>query len=133
MTLLGAQPLRYIHSCFGCMAGLGMAVTAAQQHKAVERLRRRRLQDEAATWAQQYKAQPPSACIIFILGGSTYEEAKLVAEWNAKQQQAAPSGQQPMRVILGGTAVLNTDAFLEALGAGARRQTGTGDAVINVR
>lgn len=78
------------------------------------------LQEEAASWSQQFKAAPPPAAIVFILGGSTYEEAKAVAEWNARQ---GPGG---MRVLLGGSAILNSDAFLAALGAGSGSALGSG-------
>jgi hypothetical protein len=85
------------------------------------------VQDEQMAWAAAYKMRPPSEAIVFVIGGSTYEEAKAVAEWNAKQgapqggapQTAAALGGAPMRVLLGGSAVLNSDTFLAALGAGA--------------
>ena len=69
------------------------------------------LQDEALAWQTAFKQRPPSEAIVFIVGGSTYEEAKAVHEWNAKGQG--------MRVILGGSEVLNSDQLLEALGIGA--------------
>lgn len=53
--------------------------------------------------------------IVFILGGTTYEESKAVHEWNAKHA-ANPAGGST-RVILGGSTILNSDAFLAALGA----------------
>lgn len=46
--------------------------------------------------------------IVFIVGGSTFEEAKAVADWNERNPG--------MRVVLGGSDVLNSDMFLEALG-----------------
>ena len=80
-------------------------------------------------WAAAYKTRPPSEAIVFIVGGSTYEEAKAVAEWNAKQSSSsggpqAPAGlggtpAAPMRALLGGSSVVNSDMFLAALGAGA--------------
>lgn len=82
-------------------------------------------------WAAAFKARPPSEAIVFIAGGSTYEEAKAVAEWNAKQGSSGGAGggvpqagglggpPAPMRVLLGGSALLNSDAMLAALGAGA--------------
>ena len=77
-------------------------------------------------WAAAYKTRPLSEAIVFTIGGSTYEEAKAVAEWNTKQQGAAGGTQAPaasagapMRVLLGGSSVLTSDAFLAALGAGA--------------
>ncbi len=56
--------------------------------------------------------------IVFILGGSTYEEAKAVVEYNEKNP-----GQ---RVVLGGTGVLNPDAFLAALTAASGSNVGAG-------
>lgn len=35
------------------------------------------LQDEALKWQAAYKASPPTEAIVFILGGSTYEESKV--------------------------------------------------------
>lgn len=35
------------------------------------------LQEEALNWQASFKARPPTEAIIFILGGSTYEEAKV--------------------------------------------------------
>lgn len=35
------------------------------------------LQEEALNWHAAYKARPPTEAIIFIVGGSTYEEAKV--------------------------------------------------------
>jgi len=96
-------------------------------------------QDEQMAWAAAYKARPPSEAIVFVVGGSTYEEAKAVAEWNSKQtgsgSGANPAGvgalggapAAPMRTILGGSSVLNSDVFLAALGAGA------GSSVIDLR
>ena len=60
---------------------------------------------------------PPSAAavprlvVVFIVGGTTYQEAAAVAALNAG---AGPGGP---RVILGGTGVLNSRAFLDAWGA----------------
>ncbi len=34
------------------------------------------LQDEAMTYQVQYKQSPPREVIVFIIGGSTYEESK---------------------------------------------------------
>lgn len=47
----------------------------------------------------------PQDILIFIVGGATYEEAKMVAQVNA----SSPG----VRVVLGGTAVLNSTSFLE--------------------
>jgi vacuolar protein sorting-associated protein 45 len=75
------------------------------------------LQDEALNWQAAYKQRPPTEAIVFIVGGSTYEEAKAAAEWNSRGPGGSP--QSGMRVLLGGSSVLNSDAFLKALGAAA--------------
>jgi len=49
---------------------------------------------EALSWQAAYKQRPPAEAIVFIVGGSTYEEAKAVAEWNSRGPQAG------MRVLL---------------------------------
>jgi hypothetical protein len=75
------------------------------------------VQDEALNWQAAYKQRPPTEAIVFIVGGSTYEEAKAAAEWNSRGPGGSP--QSGMRVLLGGSSVLNSDAFLKALGAAA--------------
>ena len=47
----------------------------------------------------------PQDIIVFIIGGATYEEAKMVAEINA----SVPG----VRVVLGGTTIHNAQSFLE--------------------
>lgn len=47
----------------------------------------------------------PQDVVVFIVGGATYEEAKMVAQVNA----STPG----VRVVLGGTGVLNSRSFLE--------------------
>ena len=47
----------------------------------------------------------PQDIIVFIIGGATYEEAKMVAQVNA----SSPG----VRVVLGGTTVHNSTTFLE--------------------
>lgn len=47
----------------------------------------------------------PQDIIIFMVGGTTYEEAKMVAQVNA----SSPG----VRVVLGGTTVHNSSSFLE--------------------
>ncbi|QPG73677.1 hypothetical protein FOA43_000990 [Brettanomyces nanus] len=50
---------------------------------------------------------PPQEIIIYIVGGVTYEEARLVAELNKSN-----SG---LRCVIGGTHILSTDGFVENL------------------
>lgn len=47
----------------------------------------------------------PQDVIVFMIGGTTYEEAKMVAQINA----STPG----VRVVLGGTAVHNSSSFLD--------------------
>lgn len=47
----------------------------------------------------------PQDIIVFMVGGTTYEEAKMVAQVNA----SSPG----VRVVLGGTTVHNSTSFLE--------------------
>jgi hypothetical protein len=47
----------------------------------------------------------PQDIVIFMVGGATYEEAKMVAQVNA----SSPG----VRVVLGGTGMLNSGSFLE--------------------
>jgi hypothetical protein len=35
------------------------------------------MQEEALNWQAAYKNRPPTEAIVFILGGSTYEESKV--------------------------------------------------------
>mmetsp|Transcript_12637 Transcript_12637/g.27322 ORF Transcript_12637/g.27322 Transcript_12637/m.27322 type:complete len:611 (-) Transcript_12637:472-2304(-) len=65
--------------------------------------------DEAMQYASAFRRSPPREVIVFIVGGSTYEEAKSVYDWNERNPH--------MRVILGGSQVLNSDSFLAGLTA----------------
>ena len=47
----------------------------------------------------------PQDIVVFIVGGATYEEARMVAGINA----STPG----VRIVLGGTATLNSEMFLE--------------------
>lgn len=47
----------------------------------------------------------PQDVVVFVIGGATYEEAKMVAQVNA----SSPG----VRVVLGGTAVHNSSSFLD--------------------
>ncbi|KAA8909903.1 hypothetical protein TRICI_004340 [Trichomonascus ciferrii] len=60
-------------------------------------------------WAKQDEShsERPQDIVVFTIGGVTYEEARLVAEMNATTKG--------VRVILGGTSILNTQSFLSNL------------------
>lgn len=64
-------------------------------------------QDETLNLQAAFKRTPPREVIVFIVGGSTYEESKCVHDWNERNPH--------MRVVLGGSAVLNSDMFLAGL------------------
>lgn len=59
----------------------------------------------------------PREVIVFFIGGTTFEEAKAVADWNHKNGAA-------MRVVLGGSGVLNSRQFMDALTAGGKGAAG---------
>lgn len=51
--------------------------------------------------------------VVFIIGGSTYEEAKAIAEMNSGSSEHSVPGVQ---IILGSTGIHNSKSFLEDLG-----------------
>ena len=59
--------------------------------------------------AQAAKERPQDV-IVFMIGGATYEEAKMVAGVN----QAMPG----VRIVLGGTSVHNSESFLKVFPLG---------------
>lgn len=61
-----------------------------------------------------YLAQAPKLVIVCVVGGTTYEEAKAVAELNAAGERGE-GWSAGMRVLLGGTAVLNSRTFVKEL------------------
>ena len=66
----------------------------------------------------QFLHSPPREVIVFIVGGSTYEESRSVHDWNERNPH--------MRVLLGGSTVLNSEMFLAALTANMAGGTGSG-------
>ena len=48
----------------------------------------------------------PNVVIVFYVGGTTYEEAHTVSQWNKEGS---------MQVVLGGTHVLNSDMFMRSI------------------
>jgi len=63
---------------------------------------------EVSHWQGQYKKSAPKEVIVFIVGGTTYEEAKAVHELNERSESN-------LKVWLGGTTVLNSTNFIEML------------------
>eukprot|EP00899_Mesostigma_viride_P003438 jgi/Mesvir1/13095/Mv06075-RA.1 len=62
---------------------------------------------------QVYSKERPQDIIIFMVGGTTYEEARAVALLNAASQGTTPGAStSSLRVVLGGTNILNSGRFL---------------------
>lgn len=83
----------------------------------------------APTPSQQQQPQQqhlPRLVVLFVVGGTTFEEAAAVAEINAAAARGeGPAGATGARVLLGGTGVLNSSAFLrtvEALAASEQQR-----------
>mmetsp|Transcript_1481 Transcript_1481/g.3326 ORF Transcript_1481/g.3326 Transcript_1481/m.3326 type:complete len:594 (-) Transcript_1481:583-2364(-) len=62
----------------------------------------------------------PSELIVFIVGGATYAECRVVDQFNERNKQ--------MRVVLGATSLLSTHAFLESIAARAEAKKAGGAA-----
>lgn len=65
-------------------------------------------QEELSHWQAQFKRGPPKDIVVFIVGGTTYEEAKAIAELNDRQDSN-------IRVLLGGSGAVNSASFVEAI------------------
>ncbi|WVQ77964.1 hypothetical protein IAT38_000045 [Cryptococcus sp. DSM 104549] len=69
--------------------------------------------DEAA------RTQRPQDIIIFMLGGTTYEEGRAVALLNQKLASDAAGGPGGTRILLGGSTVHNSASFLDMVESAA--------------
>ena len=67
-----------------------------------------RLKEIQYPFLEGHTRDKPQDIIVFMVGGATYEEAKMVAQVNA----SVPG----VRVVLGGTCVHNSTTFLEEVG-----------------
>lgn len=56
--------------------------------------------------------QPPKLVVVFVVGGTTYEEAKAVADLNAAGERGE-GWSAGMRLVLGGTGVQSSGSFLK--------------------
>lgn len=56
--------------------------------------------------------QPPRLVVAFVIGGTTYEEAKAVAELNAAGERGE-GWSAGVRLLLGGTSVQSSTSFLK--------------------
>ena len=56
-------------------------------------------------------AQPPRLVVAFVVGGTTYEEARAVAELNAAAERGE-GWSAGVRLLLGGTSVQSSTTFL---------------------
>ena len=70
--------------------------------------------DKSLIPAQPAKVQPPKLIVIFIVGGTTYEEARVVAELNA-QSERHEGWASGIKFVLGGTSVQNSKSFMHDL------------------
>ena len=69
--------------------------------------------------------KPPKLVIVFIVGGTTYEEARTISDLNA--QGARHEGWSAgMRLLLGGSGVLNSRTFMGALQEMSAKNLGDG-------
>ena len=67
----------------------------------------------APSQQQQQQQHLPRLVVVFVVGGTTFEEAAAVAEINAAAARGeGPAGATGARVLLGGTGVFNSSAFL---------------------
>ena len=58
----------------------------------------------------------PKLVVIFTVGGTTYEEARNIAELNAQGEKSDGGWCQGVKFILGGTGVQNSQSFLQDMG-----------------
>ncbi|RPD62723.1 Sec1-domain-containing protein [Lentinus tigrinus ALCF2SS1-7] len=63
--------------------------------------------------------QRPGDVIIFMIGGTTYAEARVVALLNQEATSGGPSAAAGTRLLLGGTHVHNSSSFLDMVRAAA--------------
>mmetsp|Transcript_15674 Transcript_15674/g.28048 ORF Transcript_15674/g.28048 Transcript_15674/m.28048 type:complete len:588 (-) Transcript_15674:346-2109(-) len=77
--------------------------------------------DAAVLWQSIVRQRVPQEVIVFIVGGTTYEEAKAVAEINERKALGV-LGDRQVKVLLGGNMILNSSSFLKLLGAGSSPQ-----------
>lgn len=67
-------------------------------------------------WTSGEESERPQDIVVFMVGGVTYEEARLVAELNASTKG--------VRIVLGGTTIHNSKTFLEDISDAAMRWPG---------
>lgn len=60
-------------------------------------------------------SKAPKLVIIFMVGGTTYEEARNIAELNAQGEKSDSGWCQGVKFVLGGTGVQNSQSFLSDL------------------
>ncbi|KIR58592.1 hypothetical protein I314_05431 [Cryptococcus bacillisporus CA1873] len=65
------------------------------------------------------RTQRPQDIIIFMLGGTTYEEARAVALLNQKLASDLAGGPGGTRILLGGSTIHNSSSFLDMVEAAA--------------
>ena len=70
--------------------------------------------DKSLIPAQPAKVQPPKLIVVFIVGGTTFEEARVVSELNA-QSERHEGWASGTKFVLGGTSVQNSASFMRDL------------------
>lgn len=74
--------------------------------------------------SSQLTVRPPRLIMVFIVGGTTYEESKAVAELNASTEKGE-GWSSGIQFLLAGTGVQNSSSFLEDWAAVARDERHT--------
>lgn len=65
------------------------------------------------------RTQRPQDIIVFMLGGTTYEESRTIALLNQRLASDAAGGPGGTRILLGGSMVHNSSSFLEMMAKAA--------------
>ena len=60
-------------------------------------------------------AKSPKLVVVFMVGGTTYEEARNIAELNAQGERSDGGWTQGVKFVLGGTGVQNSQSFMRDL------------------
>lgn len=69
------------------------------------------------SWTSSDEGERPQQVIVFVVGGATYEEARIVAELNESNKTGGPG----VQILLGTTAIHNSKTFLNDIYDGGLR------------
>ncbi|ORX98635.1 Sec1-like protein [Basidiobolus meristosporus CBS 931.73] len=94
---------------FKGLKGVENVYTQHTPHMAntIDQLVKGRLKETSYPFVDGSTRDKPQDIIIFMIGGATYEEAKLIAQLN--------SSIQGVRMVLGGTTIHNSDSFINEI------------------